>query len=285
LADSGEIEVIDWGLVTASHMGFDHMIAIARVLSEALTRPEIDGAVVVQGTDTAEETSFAFDLLVQTDKPIVVTGAMRNSSQPDYEGPQNLRNAVACAGSPQLRGHGAMVVLNGLIVGADEAVKTHSTAIDTFKPRDGEAVGHVEDGRVRVTARRSPVRLPRIPEHAAEPVYVVTFVSGMDGTLIRLLAPTRPAGLVLAAAGTGNTHPDFQAAALELMAAGTVVVLTTRAAHGSVGPVYAFPGGGATWARAGVLMSRLASLKARIGLGLALGAGVSGDELRAVLRA
>lgn len=286
LAESSDIEVIDWGLVTASHMGLDQMLAIARLLESTLARPEISGAVVVQGTDTIEETSFAYDLLVATDKPVVVTGAMRNSSEPDYEGPANLRNAVACAASADLRGQGVTVVLNGLIVGADQAIKTHATALDTFQPHDGPAIGKVVDGQVSVTARRSePVRLPAIPDRAAEPVYLVTFVSGMEGSVIRLLGAEQPAGFVLAAAGSGNTHPDFQAAALEQRAAGALVVLTSRCAFGSVAPIYAFPGGGATWARAGVMLSPLPALKARVGLALALGGGAGEDEIRGVLRA
>jgi L-asparaginase len=284
LAETADIEVIDWGLVTASHMGFDQMLAIARLLESTLARPEIEGAVVVQGTDTIEETSFAYDLLLATDKPIVVTGAMRNSSEPDYDGPANLRDAVACAASAQLREQGAVVVLNGLIVGADQAVKTHATALDAFQPHDGTPLGTVSGDDVMV-APRVPLRLPAIPEHAAEPVFLVTFVSGMDGTVIKLLGGQHPAGFVLAAAGSGNTHPDFQAAALEEQAAGAVVVLTSRCAFGSVAPIYAFPGGGATWARAGVLLSSLPALKARVGLALALGAGVGAGELKTVLRA
>jgi L-asparaginase len=280
-----DIEVIDWGLVTASHMDLEQMLAIARLLAETLSRPEISGAVVVQGTDTIEETSFAYDLLVATDKPIVVTGAMRNSSQPDYEGPANLRDAVACAAAAELARQGVVVVLNGLIVGADQAIKTHSTALNTFQPANGRALGTVRDGAVTVTELREPVRLSAVPGRGAEPVYLVTFVSGMDGDVIRVLGGQRPAGFVLAAAGSGNTQPDFQAAALEQQTAGVPVVLTTRCAFGTVEPIYAFPGGGATWARAGVMLSRLPALKARIGLALALGAGASVDVSRAVLRA
>jgi L-asparaginase len=210
---------------------------------------------------------------------------MRNSSEADYEGPANLRNAVACAGAAQLRGQGVVVVLDGLIVGADQAVKTHTTALDTFQAADGQALGTVRVGSVAVNHTREPVRLGAIPERAAEPVYLVTFASGMDGGLIRLLGGQQPAGFVLAAAGSGNTHPDFQAAALEQQEAGVAVVLTSRSPFGSVAPIYAFSGGGATWARAGVMLSRLPALKARIGLALALGAGARRDELVAVLRA
>jgi L-asparaginase len=143
----------------------------------------------------------------------------------------------------------------------------------------------VSDGGVTLRELREPVRLPAIPERAAEPVHLVTFVSGMDGGVIRLLGSQRPAGFVLAAAGSGNTHPDFQAAALEQKAAGLPIVLTSRCAFGSVGAIYAFPGGGATWARADVLLSSLPALKARVGLALALGTGASEDEVRAVVRA
>jgi L-asparaginase len=275
-----DIEIIDWGLITASHMTFAQILDIARLLESTLARPEIDGVVVAQGTDSIEETSFAYDLLVRSEKPVVLTGAMHNSSYPDYDGPANLLDAVACAASPALRGQGAVVVLDGLIVGADIAVKTDSGAMDTFQPRDGEAVGRVRDGAVLVNAPRVPIRLPAIPERAAEPVYLVTGVVGMDGTPIRLLGASKPAGLVVAAAGVGNTHPDVLAAALELREGGTSVVLTTRCASGAPAPIYAFPGGGATWARAGVPLSPLANLKVRVGLALALGLGgaLSEDE-------
>ena len=285
---AADIEVIDWGLLTASHMTFAQILDIARLLERTLARPEIEGAVVAQGTDSIEETSFAYDLLVRSDKPVVVTGAMNNSSHPDYDGPLNLRNAVACAAAPDLRGQGTLVALNGLLIGADIAAKTHATAKDTFKARDGEPVGTVEDGVVRVTARRAPVRLAAMPEMAAEPVYLVIGVVGMDGTPIRLLGSTNPAGLVVSGAGTGNTHPDVLAAALELRERGTYVVLTTRSAYGAPVPVYAFPGGGATWLRAGVPLSALSNLKARVCLAFGLPAArQAGDdsELRAALRA
>ena len=276
-----DLEPIDWGLVPASHLRFSQLLEIARLLEAALARPDIVGAVVVQGTDTIEETAFAYDLLVRSDKPLMVTGAMRDSAAEDYDGPRNLADAVRCAISPGLSGLGAQVVLNGLIVSAADVVKTHTSALDTFQPRDGAPTGRVagEDVVVENPRRAARKTLPHIPERAVEDVFLVSAVTGMDGALVRALAPLEPSGLVVAATGSGNTHADLLAACVELMAIGTIICLTTRCPRGTVTPVYAFPGGGATWQREGALLSGLDGPKTRVALALGLAAGLDGDEL------
>jgi len=286
LAAIAEVEAIDWGLVPASHLRFGQLLDICRLLEATLARTDVDGAVVVQGTDTIEETAFAFDLLLPVGKPVVVTGAMRNASEPDYDGPRNLSDAIRCAAADGLHGAGAVVVLNGSIIGADQAVKTDTTALDAFQPRDGVGLGEVSDGQVRVKHRPAPwARLPRVPTDVDEGVHLASAATGVDGTLVRLLRGSSPAGLVVAATGAGNTHPDLLAAARELMDDGTVVCLTTRCWTGRVAPAYAFPGGGAQWQRAGALLSALPAPKCRVALALGLAAGLSPDELRQIVRA
>jgi L-asparaginase len=238
--------------------------------------------VVVQGTDTLEETAFALDLLAPGDRPVVVTGAMRAASDEGYEGPVNLRAAVRVAAHPGAVGQGGLVVLDGRILPADDATKTHTTAYETFQALNSGPLGTVDERGVRFTARRVGRRvLPRVPEHAAEPVPLVTATLGDDGRTARLLHEAGLRGLVVAATGTGNTHPGLLDAAREVMAAGHPVVLSTRAHAGPVKPAYAFPGGGADWARSGaILAGSLPALKARVLLALALGAGVEGEDLR-----
>ncbi|HLB45033.1 MAG TPA: asparaginase [Candidatus Limnocylindrales bacterium] len=284
VAQIAQVETIDWGLVPASHLRFAQLIDIAAVVDRALARPEIDGAVVVQGTDTIEETAYAYELLVRSGKPLIVTGAMRDAAAPDFDGPRNLADAVRCALAPELRGSGVQVVLNGLVVAARDVVKSHSTALDTFKPRDGAATGRVVGGRVLFDGEPRPRRrLPSTPPAAVEDVHLVTAVTGMDGAIVRALRPSRPAGLVVAATGSGNTSPDLLAAASELTSDGTVVALSTRCPSGTVAPMYAFAGGGARWQQAGALMSALDGPKTRVALALGLAAGLDRAALAALL--
>jgi L-asparaginase len=82
-------------------------------------------------------------------------------------------------------------------------------------------------------------------------------------------------GLVVEATGSGNTSAGLLDAAARTMAAGIPVVLTTRCPAGRAGTAYAFPGGGATWVRAGALLAGyLGGPKARVAVALALGAGL-----------
>ena len=68
--------------------------------------------VITHGTDTLEETSYFLDLVVKSDKPVVLTGSMRPSTAMSADGPLNIYNAVAIAADPQTRGRGVLVAVN-----------------------------------------------------------------------------------------------------------------------------------------------------------------------------
>ena len=285
LADVADIEPIDWGLVPASHLSIAQVLEIGRILADQLARPEIDGAVVVQGTDVLEETAFGWDLLPLPAKPVVVVGAMRSASQEGYDGPENLRNAVIAAAASGLADQGVVVAMAGEIHGADDARKTHTHAYATFQSPNYGPLGVVTDGRMRLARRRSPVRLPRIPDQAASPVPLVT-VALDDGGAIEAAVARRPAGLVIAATGGGNTPPAYLDAARALLADGIPVALTTRCPSGSARPGYGFPGGSSAWWEAGAIFTgTLDGLKARVLLSLGLGAGLSTAELATMFAA
>ena len=275
-----DVEPIDWGLVSASHLTFAQLLDIGRILAEQLARTDVDGAVVVQGTDSIEETAFAWDLLPLGPKPVVVVGAMRSASEEGYDGPENLRNAIGAAASGDLRDQGVVVAMAGEIHGADDVRKTHTHALTTFRSPNAGRLGVVADGRVFVERRRIPARLPSIPDGAALPVPVITVALDVPATM----PVTEARAVVVAAAGGGNSPPAYLDLARALMSSGVPVILTTRCPSGRPLPGYAFPGGSSQWWEAGALFSgTLDALNTRVFAALGLGAGLGRAELARLL--
>ena len=95
-----------------------------------------------------EETAFLWDLVLDRPEPVIVVGAMRAPSDPNDDGPANLRAAVRCAAAPELRGAGVNVVLGDTISPADAVTKTHSGALDAFQCLDTGPLGRIDGDRV-----------------------------------------------------------------------------------------------------------------------------------------
>jgi L-asparaginase len=274
IAAIAEVVTIDRGRIAASHFTFAQLLEIAGIVREALADPTIDGAVIVQGTDTIEETSFCWDLVLDGPKPVVVTGAMLSSDMPGFDGPANLRDAVRVASAPAMRGVGTVVCLAGSIEAADDAQKSHATALDTFRSPNFGPLGTVAGDEIVVARERGPRRHVETAR-AADPVYLITATVATDGVLLDAAVAAGAAGIVVAATGTGNTDPSLLAAAERAMAAGIPVALASRCPGGRATAAYAFPGAGATWLRAGAMpVGTLCALKVRVALALGIGAGL-----------
>lgn len=286
LESAADVVPIDLARTPASHFSLPRLLEVGRVIAEAATRSDVDGVVVVQGTDSMEETAFLWDLVLDRDEPVVVTGAMRAASEPGFDGPANLRDAIVAAASPALRGFGVVVAMAGELHAADDVAKAHTSSLTTFGSPNAGPVGTVGPGGVRIVRRRAgrrSVPTTAATATAAEPIRLVTAVVGDDGAVLRAAA-SGARGVVVAATGAGNTSPEMLAAAEDAMAAGTSVVLASRCLGGRVAPAYAFRGGGATWLRAGALLAgSLGGPKARIALALGLGAGLERADLAELL--
>lgn len=280
-----DVVPIDRGLTPASHFTFEDVLAIGGGVQTALDDPATDGVVVVQGTDTIEETAFAWDLVLESAKPVVVTGAMRASHEGGYDGPDNLRRAVGAAASPLLHDVGVVVSLAGTIEAADDVTKMHTTAYTTFQSPNAGSLGRVErDGTVALDRPRAPRRRLRPVPPAGARVELIQAGIGSDGALLDAAAATGAQAIVVAATGAGNTSPGLLAAAERAMRAGIPVVLASRCPAGAVSSAYAFPGGGATWIGAGAIRAgTLCAIKARVALALGLGAGLGTDGLARLL--
>jgi L-asparaginase len=237
-----------------------------------------DGAVVIQGTDTIEESAFLLDLLVPGDRPVVMTGAMRGTDAPGADGPANLLAAARVAASEAARGLGALAVLNYDIHAARFVQKTHTTLPSAFASPLVGAIGVVAEGRVRMHAR-----VPRAPVFAADagppaPVALVSWAMGDDGRLLDALPGLGYAGAVVAGMGAGHVPADA-AARVGALAALMPVVLASRSAAGPVfTETYGYAGGEIDLIGRGLIPAgMLGALKARLLLGLALRGGGGRD--------
>ena len=166
---------------------------VTQILAEST---EYEGTVVTHGTDTMEETAYLLDLLTPDEQqaPVVFTGAQRHAGEPDSDGPRNLADAVLVAASPGAQGLGPLVVMDGRIHAARQAVKVHTVAPDAFGSFDSGPIGEVRRGVVRIWSRpvrptgfrRDPLRTP-LPRVDVIPSYV-----GADGVQQLLAVPPAP---------------------------------------------------------------------------------------------
>jgi len=275
IAQVAKIEVQNLSNVPSDYMDPDRWVQLQKAVSDALARPEVTGVIVSHGTDTLEETAWFLDLTVASDKPVVLIGAQRNASEKDFDGPRNLLNAARICVSPGARRMGSMIVLNNQINAAREAVKTHTSDVETFKSGDFGLLGTADNDRL--VWYRAPLRRQHIPvrpmadgQHLPR-VDIVAMYGGADGALVRAAVAAGAKGLVIQALGWGNMNVPMFEAVKEQIAKGVPVVISTRVWNGRVLPNYGFEGGGKTLQQAGaVFADNLSPQKARILLMLAL---------------
>ncbi|WP_198372798.1 asparaginase domain-containing protein, partial [Roseomonas rosulenta] len=78
LASVASIEAESAARLPSPSLTPDILVDVARRIETAFC-DGVDGAVVIQGTDTIEESAFILDVLVGGEKPVVMTGAMRGA--------------------------------------------------------------------------------------------------------------------------------------------------------------------------------------------------------------
>ena len=125
LGDVGDIDARSPFRLPSPSLTTANLVDVAATIEQAFV-DGFDGAVVIQGTDTIEESAFLLDLLVDSDKPVVVTGAMRGADAPGADGPANLLSAAIAAASLETRGLGTLAVLNYDIHAARFVQKSHT---------------------------------------------------------------------------------------------------------------------------------------------------------------
>jgi L-asparaginase len=208
-------------------------------IGEELRRQEVDGVVIVQGTNSLEETAFFLHLTVDTEKPVVVTGAQRPFTALSTDGPANLLDAMRVAVAPEARGKGVLAVANNEIHSGRDVSKTSTYRLQTFASRDLGPLGFADADRIvfyRAPLRRhtaaanfnlnSDLSIPRVD--------VLYVHAGANGDLARAAVELGASGLVIAGSGAGATGDMRNTLASLQREKNVVVVRSSRVGGGRV---------------------------------------------------
>ena len=270
LADIAEIDAQSPFRLPSPSLTTANLVHVAAAISQGFAAG-FDGAVVIQGTDTIEESAFLLDLLVDSDKPVVITGAMRGAEAPGADGPANLLSAAIVAAAPESRGLGTLAVLNYDIHAARFVQKSHTALPSAFLSPLVGAIGAVIERRPQFYVRVT--RNPALPATAGAPapIALVKIPMGDDGRLLNALPGLGYAGVVIEGMGAGHVHADVAPIVGEV-AAKMPVVLASRAMTGPVfTKTYGYPGAEIDLIKRGVVPAGyLSGLKARLLLGLVM---------------
>lgn len=226
--------------VGSQDITLDIMLTLAKRINVLLAQNDVDGIVVTHGTDTMEETAFFLNLVVKSEKPVVLVGSMRPSTAVSADGPLNLFDAVAVAADPNARARGVLVVMNDWIHGAHSLTKTSTTAVQTFMSPLRGLVGVSSYGKNdfyctpswKNTTRSefdvsNVTQLPRVD--------ILYGYADMPADLIDASMGSGAKGIVIAGVGNGNMNKASLEAAGRAAKKGVVIIRSSRVATGSVG--------------------------------------------------
>jgi len=225
--------------VGSQDMNVKVWLDLAKRINELLATKEVDGVVITHGTDTQEETAYFLNLVVKSDKPVVLTGSMRPSTALSADGPLNMYNAVAIAASPKAKGYGVMVLMNDDIHSAHDVKKMITTPVHTFEsPLEGLLgtciFGEVEFfhkpfGKHTFESEFSVDGVKELPR-----VDIVYTCADVSPDLIDIMVKAGAKGIVIAGVGDGNMNAGTLEAAKRATKAGIPVVRASRVPVGAV---------------------------------------------------
>ncbi|MEJ1238264.1 type II asparaginase [Chryseolinea sp. T2] len=225
--------------VGSQDMSFEIMLKLAKRIGELAATADCDGIVITHGTDTMEETAYFLNLVVKTDKPVVLVGSMRPSTAVSADGPLNLYNAVAVAADPNAKNRGVLLVMNDWIHSAQTLTKVSTTAVQTFMSPIRGLIGTSAYGKNEYY--RYPHNL-----YGAKSEFDVTGVTklprvdiiyadaDMSPDLIDASVKLGAKGIVIAGVGNGNMNKVSLDACARAAKAGVIVVRSSRVTTGNV---------------------------------------------------
>ena len=274
-----DIEIVEYSEIPGPHISFEMLFDIRQLILDLAKREDVQGIIVTHETDTLEESAYFWDLTLNIEKPVVVVGAMRNSSELGYDGPANLAAAVCTAISPKAIGKGVLVVLNNEVNTALEVTKTNILSLNIFQFRYGP-IGIIDTNDF-VVHRNITGRDFIDAGDVEKKVFLIKSCIDMDPQIIDFYLEQGAKGIVIEAMGRGNLPPSFIPYIKKTIERNIPVVIVSRCPSGRVMSSYGYEGGGKMLHDMGVIFGgELSGQKARIKLMLALDISQDNNYIR-----
>ena len=266
-----DVTIETLGMLPSASLDFEFLLSVLS-WANAQIKQGAAAVVIIQGTDTLEETATFFDYLWDHEEPLVLTGAMRSAGQAGADGPANLLDACRVALAANSRQRGAQVVMTGQIHSANTVRKSDSLALQAFSSAIVGPAGLVVENTVRYLRTPSPRTVLPVPTRITQKIALLEASLSADSLLLENIFELGYDGLVIAGFGAGHVSANW-ADAIETIAGKIPVIVATRTGCGSTAcSTYGFAGGEMDLARRGAVMAGfLCPRKARILLWLLVG--------------
>ncbi|OGT41641.1 MAG: hypothetical protein A3F42_08525 [Gammaproteobacteria bacterium RIFCSPHIGHO2_12_FULL_37_34] len=225
--------------IMSHEMTHNDLLNLAIKINNVLQNNEVDGIVITQGTNCIEEAAYFVNLVINTEKPIVFTGALRPSNALGFDGYRNLYNSILLASSIQTRKIGVILTFNDTIHCARDATKKDPSSIIGLSSNDISMLGCVQGNDVHVS---------RVPKHkhtycsefsvdkilALPKVYVIYGHLGIDDIFVDAAVANGAVGIISAGMGKGYQSPVTTEALIKAVKKGVVVVRCSRTGNGYI---------------------------------------------------
>jgi len=225
--------------ISSQEMNNDIWLALGKKVNELLSSPDVDGVVITHGTDTMEETAYYLHLVVNSEKPVVLVGAMRPSTAMSADGPNNLYNAVVLAGSINARRKGVLVFMNDTIYSAREVTKSSTFLTDAFQAPGLGALGYIQSNVAHFY--KEPIGLHTVNsmfskgEISALPKVDIAYgYANVKRDAIDAFATHGSQGIIYAGTGNGSLALEVTEALSDARRNGIIVIRSSRVGSGLV---------------------------------------------------
>ncbi len=228
--------------VPSENFTFELLLKLAKRVNTLLQDDTCHGIVVTHGTDTLEETAYFLNLVVKSEKPVVIVGSMRPATAIGSDGPLNLLDAVGVAATKESYGKGVLIVLDGHIVAAREGTKSNTLSTETFKAHEVGILGYVIGFKaiyyrdvIRLHTRKTEFDIMQVT--SLPRVDIVYEYLDASTAMHEAIIASKPDGIIIAA--TGNGCISDKAALLFGIASKQkiVVVRSSRTGSGVITPI------------------------------------------------